>query len=210
MRYNTISNGIVFKHPMARVKKFNETITLERAMRLFWTHGYDGTSLQMLEDEMELVRSSIYNAYGNKRALFHKAITHYKNTIIMDLIDSIDREKDIRKAVAKLLNGEVQLHFNQKNPGGCLIVLSVLEKARHGDQSTQLLESIIQKMEEFLFNKILKAQNDGQISDQINAKNTAVTIAATVLGIAVMGKAGFKKEVLQQIAKTATRLLEHP
>jgi len=195
---------------MARKKQFDETLALEQAMQLFWTHGYDGTSLQMLEKAMGLVRTSIYNTYGNKRKLFHRVITHYEETVIMEIMVSVDSEPDIRKAIAKMLNGEITLHFNKNNPGGCLVVLSVLEKAQHGDESTKLLETIVKKMEKVLFNKISKAQNDGQISDKINAKDVAVTVATTVVGIAVMGKAGFSKKSLQKIVTTTTRLLDYP
>lgn len=195
---------------MARIKEFDEIIALEKAMQLFWTHGYDGTSLQMLEKAMGIVRTSIYNTYGNKRKLFHRVISHYEETIIMELMISVDSEPDIRKAIARFLNGEILLHFNKNNPGGCLVVLSVLEKAQHGDESTKLLESIVKKMEKFLFQKILKAQNDGQISDKVNVKNVAVTVATTVVGIAVMGKAGFSKTSLQKIVATTTHLLDCP
>ncbi len=193
---------------MARIKEFDEIKALEKAMHLFWTHGYDGTSLQMLEKAMGLVRTSIYNTYGNKRKLFNTVISHYEKSVIAQLMMSVEKESDIRKSMAKMLNGEINLHFNKNNPGGCLIVLSVLEKAQHGDESTKLLESIVRKMEKFLTNKISDAQNEGQISTAVDVKSVSLTIATTVVGIAVMGKAGFSKSALQNIVATTISLLD--
>ena len=98
---------------MARVKEFDEVKALEKAMHLFWNHGYDGTSLQMLEKAMGLVRTSIYNTYGNKRKLFNTVISHYEKTVIAQLMMSVEKESDIRKSMAKMLNGEINLHFNK-------------------------------------------------------------------------------------------------
>ena len=193
---------------MARTKEFDEIQALEKAMHLFWTHGYDGTSLQMLEKAMGLVRTSIYNTYGNKRKLFNTVISHYEETVIAQLMMSVEKESDIRKSMAKMLNGEINLHFNKNNPGGCLIVLSVLEKAQHGDESTKLLESIVKKMEKFLTKKISDAQNEGQISTAVDVKSVSLAIATTVVGIAVMGKAGFSKSALQNIVATTISLLD--
>jgi len=193
---------------MARIKKFDEIQALEEAMRLFWIHGYAGTSLQMLEKAMGLVRTSIYNTYGNKRKLFNRVVSHYEETVITELMSTVESEADIRKAVAKMLNGEINLHFNKQNPGGCLVVLSVLEKAQHGDESTQLVETIVKKMQQFLAKKITNAQKEGQISTAIDTKSVALTIATTVVGIAVMGKAGFSKSALQKVVATSTSLLD--
>ena len=193
---------------MSRTKKFDEIQALEEAMRLFWIHGYAGTSLQMLEKAMGLVRTSIYNTYGNKRKLFNRVVSHYEETVITELMSTVESEADIRKAVAKMLNGEINLHFNKQNPGGCLVVLSVLEKAQHGDESTQLVETIVKKMEQFLAKKLKYAQKEGQISTAIDTKSVALTIATTVVGIAVMGKAGFSKSALQKVVATSTALLD--
>jgi len=195
---------------MARVKEFNEIQALEKAMHLFWNHGYDGTSLQMLEKAMGLVRTSIYNTYGNKRKLFNRVISHYEETVIAQLMKSVEKESDIRKSMAKMLNGEINLHFNKNNPGGCLIVLSVLEKAQHGDDSTKLFESIVKKMEKFLTKKLSDAQDEGQISKNVDVKAVAVTIATTVVGIPVMGKAGFSKASIQRTVQTTISLLDVP
>jgi len=193
---------------MARTIEFDEIDVLEKAMHTFWSEGYDGTSMQMLEKSMGLVRTSIYNTYGNKRQLFNRVISHYEQTIIRVLMARVESETDIRKAMAKMLNGEIDLHFNLPNPGGCLVVLSVLEKARHGDESIQLLESIVNKMEKFLLKKLSIAQAEGQLSKELDVKSISLTIATTSVGIAVMGKAGFSKTALRKIVPATLRLLE--
>ena len=193
---------------MARVKEFDEILALEKAMYLFWSLGYDATSIQALEKAMGLTRTSIYNTYGNKRKLFNKTISHYEETVISNIMTTVESEKNIKIAITKMLDGEINLHFNKENPGGCLIVLSILEKAQHGDESIKLLETIIQNMQIRLEQKISEAKKDGQLSVEIDVHSVAMTIATTVVGIAVMGKAGFSKVSLETIVATTTSLLD--
>jgi AcrR family transcriptional regulator len=52
-----------------RVKEFNEEEALTRAVRIFWTRGFEGTSISDLEEGMGIKRQSLYNAFGNKQTL---------------------------------------------------------------------------------------------------------------------------------------------
>ena len=62
---------------MPRSKQFEPEQALSSAMSAFWRHGYDATSMEDLMDCMGIGRASIYNAFGNKRALFLSALEHY-------------------------------------------------------------------------------------------------------------------------------------
>ena len=59
---------------MPREKLFNDAAVLERAADLFAAHGYQGTSLAMLLNATGLGKQSLYNCFGDKRALYLKAV----------------------------------------------------------------------------------------------------------------------------------------
>ncbi|MBX3643799.1 MAG: TetR/AcrR family transcriptional regulator [Rubrivivax sp.] len=59
---------------MAREKQFNEAAVLEEVADLFTSHGYQGTSLAMLLDATGLGKQSLYNCFGDKRALYLKSL----------------------------------------------------------------------------------------------------------------------------------------
>lgn len=65
---------------MPRSKQFKPEQALGSAMSAFWRHGYEATSMEDLMDCMGIGRASIYNAFGNKRALFLAALGHYVST----------------------------------------------------------------------------------------------------------------------------------
>ncbi len=63
--------------PAGRQREFDEEIALEAAMSAFWANGFSGTSMADLTRAMGINKPSLYAAFGNKEALFVRALTHY-------------------------------------------------------------------------------------------------------------------------------------
>ena len=63
---------------MARSKEFNEERALAAAVDVFWRQGYENTSLEALMREMGIARQSLYDTFGDKRALYLKAMVFYR------------------------------------------------------------------------------------------------------------------------------------
>ena len=193
---------------MARHKEFDETEALEAAMHAFWSTGYEGTSLSDLESSMQLTRTSIYNAFGNKQQLFNQAIDHYQKTVLSCLLETLDSGRTIQDGVRKFLNSVVDLHFDEGTPGGCLVVLSILEREQHQAETVVALENIVSQMQKVIQRRIKRAQDAGQVDAMIDARSVSTSIVATATGIMVMGKAGFTKSALRKVSDTACRLLQ--
>src|SRR5206468_3156330 len=60
-----------------RPREFDADKALDQALRIFWKHGYEGASLPELTRAMGINRPSMYAAFGNKEALFRKAVERY-------------------------------------------------------------------------------------------------------------------------------------
>ena len=128
---------------MTRTKNFDETKALESAMLLFWKKGFSATSMKELEHVMELKITSIYNAYGNKRALFEKALNYYLQHVLIKFMESLDNADSPEGALKSVLMEVIHLHFNPSHPGGCLVVFSILENEQHNERSRNILNSAL-------------------------------------------------------------------
>ena len=62
---------------MARPREFDEVTVLEAAMNCFWAQGFESTSVRDLAEEMGITGASLYNAFGDKRSLYRRALAHY-------------------------------------------------------------------------------------------------------------------------------------
>ena len=193
---------------MARHKEFDEIEVLEAAMHTFWAQGYEGTSLQDLESSTGLTRTSIYNAFGNKRELFEKAVTHYKQTELSQLVVLLDSGKNIQEGIKKMLMGALDMHYREDTPGGCLVVLSLLESEQHDEKSVQLLKAVLQGIQKALRDRMSIAQKAGELKKNLDVNALAVTVTTTMAGMMVMGKAGISKSAMKNVIDNSCRLLE--
>jgi TetR/AcrR family transcriptional repressor of nem operon len=64
---------------MARTKEFDKERALASAMDVFWRSGYENTSMEDLMGEMGIAKQSLYDTFGDKRALYLKAMAFYRN-----------------------------------------------------------------------------------------------------------------------------------
>jgi TetR/AcrR family transcriptional repressor of nem operon len=193
---------------MARSKQFDERQALVSAMLVFWEKGYEGTSINDLEQAMGLKRTSIYNAFGNKSAIFERVMSCYKESVMSALFTAMDAAPGIKEGVRRLLNGALDIHFDEENPGGCLVVLSLMESSQHDEQSLASMQQTIQDLKTALQARLNKAKKSGELSKGLDAGSTATTIATTMAGMMVMGKANFTRASLKKTVNQVVSLLD--
>ena len=119
----------------------------------------------------------------------------------------MDSALDIREGVRRLLNGALDIHFNEEYPGGCLVVLSVLESGQHDAKSSAALAQTIQDLKAGLQQRLKRAKQKGELTVDLDVSATATTIATTMAGMMVMGKANFTRPMLRKTVNQVLRLL---
>src|SRR5271168_4840950 len=96
---------------MARPREFDEATALEAAIECFWHRGYEATSVRDLANKMGISAPSLYNAYGDKRALFAQALEHYLDRStrmrIKRLEDSLPPKTAIRRFIEEIIERSV-------------------------------------------------------------------------------------------------------
>ena len=103
-----------------------------------------------------------------------------------------------------MLNGALDIHFDEDNPGGCLVVLSVMESGQHDDASISAMQQTMQELKSVLQSRISKAKKKGELVKDIDPGATATTKA----GMMVMGKANMSKASLKKTVNQILGLLD--
>ena len=86
---------------MARPRNFDEEQVLDAAVTCFWERGYEVTSVRDLSVSMGISAPSLYNAFGDKRTLFARALDHYCATRTYRLLAKIEAENTPADAIAE-------------------------------------------------------------------------------------------------------------
>jgi AcrR family transcriptional regulator len=113
---------------VGRARKFNTEMALDRAFKVFWRKGFDGTSLSDLTKAMGVNRPSLYSAYGDKETLFRLAMDRYVEIHACHVKAALE-EPTARAVVEKLWNGSIDLAHNPRNPRGCFLVQGALARS---------------------------------------------------------------------------------
>jgi len=192
---------------LSRTKTFDEDTALEAAMLLFWEKGYSETSIIDLEKGMNLKRTSIYNAFGNKRNLFQLTLERYLNVILKRFILAVEQGDTARQSINNILNEVIYLHFNPVHPGGCLVVLSVLENNQHDTKTNLMLDGAIRLLQKSILVRLKQAEKDNEFSRSIKLKEVANQVVAMITGMLVMAKAGFSEDELQKLIDSTVRTI---
>ena len=108
-------------------KQYNEADVLDRAMKAFWTNGYEATSINDLVAATGINRGSIYAAYADKRALFVRALEHYDQHHRREFLARIESAHDPRSAVVAVFDAVIRSAVGGARPSGCLLVNTALE-----------------------------------------------------------------------------------
>jgi len=192
---------------MARTKSFDENKVLESAMLLFWKKGYSETSMKELERVMGLKPTSIYNAFGSKRDLFVKALNLYLQSVLTGFIKSLAGTKSVKTALNNVLNETIHLHFNKSHPGGCMVVLSLLESEQHDTETKIILDSALLLLRDSITKRLEQGQETGEVNSKIDCRIIANHVTALITGIIIMAKAGFSKKELEELIYRSNNIL---
>ena len=103
---------------MARPREFDEVTALKAAIECFWHRGYEATSVRDLADKMGISGPSLYNAYGDKRALFVQALEHYLDHSARALIKRLENSLPPKQAVRRFIEEIIERSVNDRERTG--------------------------------------------------------------------------------------------
>ena len=195
---------------MARPRDFDEARVLDRAVDCFWKHGYGATTVRDLADAMQIGGASLYNAYGDKRALFERSLERYANRSMRDRIARMEAEHRPKEAIRAFIAEIVDRSLKDPDRKGCLLVNSALDVAPHDAEIGKVVAGYLDELRAFFRRNIEAAQRAGQAPTSIDAEEVSGHLLGVLAGIRVLARTGAKRKALESVARPALALLDHP
>jgi TetR/AcrR family transcriptional repressor of nem operon len=193
---------------MPRPKEFERDVVLDRAMRVFWSRGYEATSIQHLVDRMGIQRGSLYDTFGDKRALFFAAIERYDRVVTAKLMAALDEPASGKDAIGKFFRLKVELALESGRPRGCLVTNSAAELASRDRGAATRVGGVLTKIEAAFQRAVVRAQNAGEIDASRNSRALARFLTSSAQGLSVMAKTFPERAVLEDIVKVILAALD--
>ncbi len=193
---------------MARTKEFDEDLVLQKAVGLFISKGYNGASAQDLVDFLGISRSSLYDTFGDKRTLFLKAISKYRQDVGRSMIFMLENSEDLPATIKQILLHASQEALEATKATGCFMVNSAIEMAPHDPEVAQIVQENMTGVRDALSRAIARGQERGQIGSGHSPEALACFLFNAFSGIRVIARSGATAQDYEDIINVTLAALK--
>ena len=187
---------------MARPKEFDPERALAKAMNVFWRLGYENASLEALIKEMGIARQSLYDTFGDKRALFLKAMAHYRDQTNSQMQKMLNESPSVRDGFARLLSA-LAAETREQHERGCLLLSANLQRDPKDAVVRDFLRDNQARVEAIFLQALARAQRQVELSPNDDPAALARFFVVTIQGMRAMARLNSDRKALEQVARVA-------
>jgi AcrR family transcriptional regulator len=191
------------ERPRGRPRSFDREAALERAMQVFWQHGYEATSISDLTEAMGINPPSLYAAFGDKERLFLECLERYKSGAGGQAQNKLEQAPTARQAVETLLDEAAFELTSSSHPSGCMLVLAATNCSAESASVQQAVASMRGKLETALTARIARGIADGELVKPVEAAQLSKFYATVLYGMSIQSRDGASREALRATARLA-------
>ncbi len=200
-----VDNSLPKRLP-GRPQAFNPEEALDRAVEMFWAHGYEGVDVDRIARAVNVTKPALYRAFGDKPTLLLKAVERYAQSYGAPMIQAFLAEPDIRKAVTGFCEATVKTATNEQRIG-CLMASAALgQSERVAEIRSYFAQGLTASAQIFAerFEKEIRAK---RLSRKIPARVRALALVDLMQGVLLRAKAGLPRKELLQDARSYVSLV---
>lgn len=188
--------------PRGRPRGFDPAQAIEAAMKVFWAEGFERASVDTLARETGMPRATLYQLYGDKEGLFLAAIGHYADTRAAKIAASLGPVGTLNADLARFFAAVIDLALSEPAAPGCLISCVLADTAGANPRFRAELDRRFCALEVRIRERLDAAPPQG---GAIQAR--AVMVASIARGLMLRARSGAGRDLLEQTAVEAVRLL---
>ena len=187
---------------VGRPRQFGVEDALEKALRVFWSQGFEGATLANLTDAMSISKASLYATFGTKDQLFQKVVDHYTDGPASYGARALE-EVTAREVAQALLHGAATTTTQEDDPRGCLGVQGALVTGSDGALARDILVEWRRAAGLRLETRFRRALAEGDLPESADPQELALFVMSVAYGIAVQAATGTSSEELHLVADRA-------
>jgi TetR/AcrR family transcriptional regulator, transcriptional repressor for nem operon len=195
---------------MARPRSFDPNAVVGAALQIFWSKGFERTSFDDITRATGVNKPSLYAAFGDKVALFGRALDSYHDMLLAHATMTLDGARTARAAVEAWLMSFLPACSGPAAGRGCLSVNATMpEAASIAPDITRRITAFNRKLEKRLAARIQKGIRDGDVAPEVDAGAAARLLLAAQTGLMVLAvRERRPANVTRATIRQALRLLD--
>ena len=188
-------------------KQFDIDVALDKAKEVFWTHGYEATSMEMLLKAMGINRGSFYDTFKSKRDVLVRSLRRYDTDNRASAIRAAAAGYPPREAITAVFRSMIDGSRGPLGRLGCFLVNSALEVAPQDEEVSLIVSEGLRDVERFFADLVRAGQEQGQIPKHIDPTDMGRTLMSQLVGLMVLLRSQAPKATLESVVSQVSRLL---
>ncbi|MFE7745692.1 TetR/AcrR family transcriptional regulator [Nocardia sp. NPDC057455] len=193
---------------MGRPRQFDESNLLDAATELFWSKGFDSTSVEDVSLATGVGNGSIYSAYGSKQGLFLAAFERYcgrRARLVREAIGSAGGSA--RAAVRALYQAIIEDCAEQPDRRGCLMINSIAQLATRIPEVATIGGRTTTEMEQGVADRLRPAMRAAGDDDEATLSAVSANVVVVAQGLIQLSRLGTSSQRLREIADVSSAAL---
>lgn len=185
---------------MPRLPEFDREEVLDNALHLFWSDGYEASSISRLLEVMNLNRGSLYGSFGSKSALFSSVLDHYMSYLRCQFFNStLVSIEDPCQAITAFFDKAFLEPDQDQLTNGCLLFNAISELSNNKPELAGKALGSIHWIRQLFYTRLLEAKQSGMVGEEQDVDTLADYLIALLAGFRTLCKSGANAEVLKRV-----------
>ncbi len=194
--------------PRGRPRAYDPGTALRQALETFWSGGYSATSLDELAAATGMNRPSLYGAFGDKKALYLKALDHYRAGGRAAMAEALAGTRPLRQELRCLYDKALAIYFSGKGAArGCFLIGTATSEAVENPDVRAALRDALRELDTTFERRFRLACEQGELSRKANPVALARLASAILHTLALRSRAGDPKATLEATAAAGVELI---
>ncbi|MCK8657060.1 TetR/AcrR family transcriptional regulator [Pseudomonas umsongensis] len=192
-----------------RPRAYDPQTALQQALGVFWSTGYSGASLDSIATAAGMNRPSLYAAFGDKHALYIKALEQYWEFAAADMHAALTAsDLTLRQALMRFYEGQLSIYFSgDGQPRGCFAIGTATTEAVEDPQIREVLGDRLSRLDADLEARLRTAMEAGELKSDVDAGALAVLASSLLHSISIRARAGKSRAELTTLAENAVGVI---
>ena len=196
----------VIKRAPGRPQAFRPEDALDRAVEMFWEHGYEGVDVERIARAVHVTKPALYRAFGDKSSLLLKAVQRYAVTFGAPMIAAFEAEPDIHKAVNGFCEATVNTATGEAR-SGCMMAAAVLGQSGRVTEIRSYVAQGLTATAALLTQRFEQEIEAGHLTRTVSAKVRGRALIDLMQGLLLRAKAGVSRDELLEDARSYVPLV---
>ncbi|MFG0736814.1 TetR/AcrR family transcriptional regulator [Proteus terrae] len=192
-----------------RPRRYDSDAALEKIMALFWRKGFTATSMDDLVIETQMNKPSLYAAFGNKAALYEKAIerfNHIASTRYRHELEKQSAQDKVTERIKRYLTSAIHFYTDNEGLTGCMVLSTAVTEV--GDPAIRMmLNQVINAQTQQVEDALQEALEAGELKEGTDVHTIALGVVALLHSISLRARAGATVNELMPFADISQTLL---